>query len=579
MALVIKSSLDLRSSVTQLLALQPAVRGQNRLEGFPRAEDFSRSLRAEVRDPMWFLTRQWQFGEFKGDDAGSPIDARIKMTRRKLTTYAPRESDFGPIPQDLPMETVVEREVIPMDLITQRQIASAMRRALESEGLSKSHIKSVIAFLLTAYPLEATSIEGHGGQRAQQMLPAILAQVFDGGKFLRATAVGEHDNAVDAEGTLSASLKSAAKEAAQVVATMFKNLYSQPDESLPSAWNAQQLEYQFACETINGTKGDHLFAQDYASGRLDWPAFDFVKPRSGNTNPKETTEVMSFIPTAVTFAGMPSPRFWEMEDRHVEFADINAATTDVGKLLLTEFALSYANDWVMFPVEVETGSLCEVEGVLVRNVFGESSLIRAVGRGEDDDWQRWSMFGLSTFEESADRRLFVPQTTPISLEPDPIERIVLLRDQMANMCWAVERTVPSQCGAGLAGATEADAEVVEAVEDPIPDGSVRYTLGSEPPSNWIPFVPVHTPGSDRSIRLQRARLPGGDRGVKGTILNEPGPYFINEEEFPRSGKIISRGFQRCRWENGEIVQWLGRKVEIGQGEGSSGMLFDMVKPI
>ena len=46
----------------------PLVRGWNRLEGRPRSEDFDRSLRAEVRDPVWFLTRQWQYGELEGDD-------------------------------------------------------------------------------------------------------------------------------------------------------------------------------------------------------------------------------------------------------------------------------------------------------------------------------------------------------------------------------------------------------------------------------------------------------------------------------------------------------------------------------
>ena len=49
----------------------------NRLEARPRTLDFTRSLRAEVRDPLWMLTRQWQFGEFKGEDAASPVTSRI----------------------------------------------------------------------------------------------------------------------------------------------------------------------------------------------------------------------------------------------------------------------------------------------------------------------------------------------------------------------------------------------------------------------------------------------------------------------------------------------------------------------
>ena len=36
---------------------------------------------------------------------------------------------------------------------------------------------------------------------------------------------------------------------------------------------------------------------------------------------------------------MPAPRYWEMEDRKVSFADIDAHTTDIATLLLTEFAL------------------------------------------------------------------------------------------------------------------------------------------------------------------------------------------------------------------------------------------------
>ena len=57
----------------------PAVTLWNRLEGRPRAETFERALRAEIRDALWMLTRQWQIGEFRGDDAGSPIVAKVRV--------------------------------------------------------------------------------------------------------------------------------------------------------------------------------------------------------------------------------------------------------------------------------------------------------------------------------------------------------------------------------------------------------------------------------------------------------------------------------------------------------------------
>jgi hypothetical protein len=62
----------------------PAITAYNRLEPRPRSEDFSRSLKAEVRDALWFITRQWQLGEIEAEDAGSPIDARL-MNRRVLS--------------------------------------------------------------------------------------------------------------------------------------------------------------------------------------------------------------------------------------------------------------------------------------------------------------------------------------------------------------------------------------------------------------------------------------------------------------------------------------------------------------
>ena len=48
----------------------PTVGVWNRLEGRPRTTDFARALRAEVRDPLWLLARQWQLGEFRATDGG-----------------------------------------------------------------------------------------------------------------------------------------------------------------------------------------------------------------------------------------------------------------------------------------------------------------------------------------------------------------------------------------------------------------------------------------------------------------------------------------------------------------------------
>jgi hypothetical protein len=82
--------------------------GWNRLEGRPRTRDFQEALRAEVRDPLWLLTRQWQMGEFKGDDAGSPIAAAPVIERAQFSRYQSGTAPASMFDLDVPPEARVE---------------------------------------------------------------------------------------------------------------------------------------------------------------------------------------------------------------------------------------------------------------------------------------------------------------------------------------------------------------------------------------------------------------------------------------------------------------------------------------
>ena len=65
---------------------QPTIVSWNRLEPRPRSPNFERALRAEIRDALWMLTRQWQFGEFKGNDAGTATFAKVQIDAELLET-------------------------------------------------------------------------------------------------------------------------------------------------------------------------------------------------------------------------------------------------------------------------------------------------------------------------------------------------------------------------------------------------------------------------------------------------------------------------------------------------------------
>src|SRR6188768_4459867 len=90
--------------------LHPAITRWNRLEGRPRTHNFDRALKAEVRDALWMLTKQWQMGEFEGDDAGSPVLAKLRMATTQLTKYRADGHPAQAFPNDMPLETKVEQK-------------------------------------------------------------------------------------------------------------------------------------------------------------------------------------------------------------------------------------------------------------------------------------------------------------------------------------------------------------------------------------------------------------------------------------------------------------------------------------
>ena len=222
-------------------------------------------------------------------------------------------------------------------------------------------------------------------------------------------------------------------------------------------------------------------------------------------------------------------------------------------------------------LDLPVGSFTRIDGLLVTDVFGDHTLVRAADRGQDSDWERWSMFRLNGDTSSRAGMLLAPALTA-TLESAAIERIEFLRDEMANMVWAVESCIASKLGEPFDPAIVSPDVTVSDTQA----AGVAYALGLGGRANWRPFIPVHIPGSMRRIQLQRARLPGQPDAPRGEIASVPSPYFIAEEEIPRAGRTVTRSFQRARWVDGTSFLWIGRSSVFGRGEGSSGLEFDRV---
>lgn len=566
----------------------PTITAYNRLEARPRTENFERSLRAEVRDALWFLTRQWQMGELEMEDAGSAIDARV-ITRQIHVDRVALKDDQGRFYDDtIPLETMVERENVPFTLALKVQTAHYFL-GLHSAALKAKYLSKY----LTAYKLEPGKEGDYRGQvDGTNLYLSVQKRSLDGQKILtdiqkgnfKATAGIEPADEAVVDGYITDFL------------AWFDRQYSQPKQPEDFAWDSRKLSYNFSVAAPASPQTQAVLrSQEYSQGRLDW--YDFELDLGTRQLPVDSPDYVpvidedlpvSFIPTATVFKGMPAPRFWEMEERQLNFGKLNAKTTDHLLLLFAEFGLVYGNDWFVIPYKMAVNTLCEIKGFVVTDVFGDRTLIEAADAGLDNDWQHWSMFNLSNKDHlgSYNRQFFLPSTLTYSLQSDPVEKVNFLRDEMANMVWGVEEIIPDATGKGINGHEAADKTGV--LPPPVlpSDAKIRYVLGTSVPENWIPFIPVHKPGSNQDINFQRASMPNMNNSdeevvkAKGVMLNEvPAPYFINEEEIPYSGTLMSRAYQRVRWYNGKTYVWIGRYRETGRGEGSSHLAFDAILPV
>ena len=71
-----------------------------------------------------------------------------------------------------------------------------------------------------------------------------------------------------------------------------------------------------------------------------------------------------------------------MEESVTDFGRIDTTPTGLLHVLLAEFGLTCSNDWFMLPYLLSINTVCEIKGILVKDVFGEYTIIRPAGSGQ-----------------------------------------------------------------------------------------------------------------------------------------------------------------------------------------------------
>ena len=602
-----------------------------RIDPRTRNSDYLKALSFEVFDPLWMLSRQWQYGRFKAVDCGTPVMVKIKTEKSPIDRLQCKNNEEKAVDDtyftETPLEYEVEKQNIEITPYVRVESAMQLKKMLLADNVAKADF----AFLYgEKYKLHDELAEIEKNDKKKNDINSLKIEnnsaLKDFYRFYRNRSFDGYK--VYQEYTENPNfLKSVKKEKLKSVfsayATWFKNKFlpcGTRDEN--SYWSNEKLGYE-----VKVKQGKNTFvADDYDTGKLSWYSFDYSDKEINKEDfSKPEVKMLSYIPTPAKIPGAPSSRLWEFEDRKVNMGNCDTDYSFIGTAAIMQYVSMFSNDWMIMPLESETGTVLDVKGIVVKDSFGDRFYINQnsemldeydygkIQRTDKVDYpqviytDRWNLFGTSYDAAYKNRNfgtfrgLLFPPTVLRCEESKPIEEVQFLRDEMANMVWGVETTLNNRCGGTMDGRTLSD-KVLNSVDEfnaqlagpqdetldaKVADAEYSLLIQNRVPINWIPFVPEQLKGDCRNIALRRGRMPiyynekyrtvapSTDLlGYKKDEIGHVKAFYVNEEEVATCGIKITKTAQRTRWFNGKSFNWVGNREVISEYQANSGLLFD-----
>jgi hypothetical protein len=358
------------------------------------------------------LSRQWQLGEFEGEDNGSPLLVQVKSETTRVTAWQPGDPAAGrpvrPIPLGVPLDPFVEREATVTEARGLRQRAEA--GAYLVELLADAGMDARQALIAACpLPVDAPAADANVPPEHNVLPPAVALMTSGAPDSDVAAAQLEAGPPAWLAGASPAAI-----DAANTWLAWYRANIAPVIDPADDSWIADSLEYRFSLRVGAGDGQMVLRAPAFEGGFIDWHAFDAEPGASlvleGEAEPPvpEANDLTVFA-SPLRFSGMPSDRYWQLEDGQVNLGNLEAQPYDLGRLCLAEFALVYGNDWLVVPMDVSAGSFTRIAEVAYTNTFGERF---AVPLADDSNRSgRFRLFALSVRGKDTDvPGLLIPPT-------------------------------------------------------------------------------------------------------------------------------------------------------------------------
>jgi len=540
-----------------------------RLEGGRIDPDLTEGISAVIADPLWLLARQWQVGEFRGEDAATPVLIEGSAVSAPITEYwveqGGRRQSIPRGDDGWPLETLVEHEPIadgPAAARVTLEGGIELLRRLRGAGAPDA----VLNDLRQAYAF-SEEVDDELDPIGHARLSLLARRGLDARAVAAALAGVGGDAALLPE--LAGFDETTITRLADVIDEWYRqetSLFCDSERETLSAWSSHRLEYRFGLSPAVPGGTIELDAPEYPGGRLDWYHFD-VRSAPNAADADEAVaglgrKSLASLATPLEFAGMPASRWWEFEDHDVDFGDLAGGPDDLARSVIATYAMVAGDDWFVVPCTLPSGSLAHVRTLRVLDDFGQwTELDATAARDRATGDQPCKFFELTGDPGPARAEaplLFLPPVVATVEQSRPLESVEFRRDEIANLAWAIERRVESQAGRPVdreAGRSTSAADSRDAVGD-----DWRYRLSTDVPDHWVPLVPVRITGTSPQVVLRRGRIAsdGDEHPAKGRILEPEHPFVMREEEIPVGGIRVSRRYQAARGADGKVNVWVGR---------------------
>lgn len=484
----------------------------------PGRTDPELGLRAQIADPVWFLARQWELGEFEGEDAAAPV--RVRLTPEHLPLrYDPARPDLDPTV--VPGEALVEAEPDDWWTIGRRcRIGKALTADLPP-GVAEG-------FRFGALPAPYQS----------------LADRVDGLAVFRAGILPGHPAFA----------------------------------GVPAGLDDRFSPTQFSYSADLTAGGSLLQVVDHRGGDLDWFSVSApAAPAPAPANPPEN--VRQVIPTRLTFPGAPHPRWWQIEDVAVDLGAFAPDRSHVATMLLADLAVAHAEDWFVFPVSGTGAPGSPTSGVVTRlgsevivtDSFGVDHALQPPPDSGPGAWALFAVPGLAATDLVIWPVAVAPHGGPV------LDDVVIGVDEDANLAWAVELRAD---GRDLLADERSDQAAVETTRTGT--RNFRYQPMTTLPPHWYPYLRHPDAWSQAVLADLNGTVPEPRPGPDSRLIGGPsgegqgGGHRISPTRLPSSGLRVQRRTMLARDTDARPVLWVERRVLPASGPPVSHLRWDVL---